>query len=324
MRQLLPIAIAAAVLSCKSEKEKQLEQVEKLGEKMDKVVERQKNRKPTGTPRPQSKLTVTYDGKPVEMATALAWKRYDGSYEITASSVPVACGEVTGEMRELYDGEVTFDVIAGAQLAADGKLQPVIRQWSFDASTHADTKPATGTGDGAPGQPTTLDLDFTETGVAMHGPAHQITVKGTVDALGCEPPPARKDVPPLPPEQPATIEIAGKKLAVRGAVFSMVGDWPSLELTTGGETCDHKAYEAPSDFRVSLTWFKKDDPNVSQVSLGGQLLPNKMDQTFDKKKLTVKPVPSGPGQVELHGDIKVMDYPVKLEGKVTAVVCPKR
>jgi hypothetical protein len=323
MRQLLAIAIAVTVLSCKSEKEKQLEQLEKLGENMDKAVERQQNRKPTGTPRPQSKLTVTYDGKPVQMATALAWKRYDGSYEITASSVPVGCGEVTGEMRSLYNNEVTFDVIAGANLGPDGKLQPVIRQWSFDASTHADTKPATGTGDGAPGQSTTLDLDFTEKGVAMSGPSHEITVKGTVDALGCDAPP-KKAAPPLPPEQPATIEIAGKKLAVRGATYSMVGDWPSLELTTGGETCEHKMYEAASDFRISLTWFKKDDPNVSQVSLGGQLLPNKMDQTFDKKKLTVKPVPSGPGEVELHGDIKVMDYPVKLDGKVTAVVCPKR
>src|SRR5579862_3687104 len=155
MRQLLAIAIAFTVVSCKSEKEKQLEALEKLGDRMDKAADRAKNRTPTGTPRPQSKLTVTYDGKPVAMATALAWRRNDGSYEVTASSVPVGCGEVTGEMRAMYDGEVTFDVIAGANLGPDGKLQPVIRQWSFDASTHADTKLATGTGDGAPGQPTT-------------------------------------------------------------------------------------------------------------------------------------------------------------------------
>jgi hypothetical protein len=323
MRQLLAIAIVVAMPSCKSKEDKQLEQVEKMAEKLDQAVERNKNRKPTGLPRPQSKLTVTFDGKPQPMATALAWKRYDGSFELTVSSVPVACGEVTGEMRSLYDGEVTFDVIAGANLAPDGTMKPVIRQWSYDGSTTANPQPATGTGDGTPAQPTTLDVEFTQKGVDMHGPGHTITVKGTIDALGCPPPAPKEAAPALPPEQPATIEIAGKKLAVRSAVYSMVGDWPSLELRTGGESCANKAYEVPSEFRISLTWFKKDDPAVSQVSLGGGLLPNQSDQTFDKKKLTVKPVPSGAGPVELHGDIKVMDYPVKLDGKVTAVVCPK-
>jgi hypothetical protein len=156
----------------------------------------------------------------------------------------------------------------------------------------------------------------------MHGPAHQFTAKGTVEAIGCTPNPA-KDAVPLPAEMPATIEIAGKKLPIRSALFRKVGDWPEIELETGGETCKRKMGEMPSDFVVSLTWFKPDKPEVSQVSLGGTLLPNKSDQTFDKKKLVVKPVPSGSGEIEIHGDLKVMDYPVKIDGKVTVTECPK-
>ena len=60
---------------------------------------------PTGTARPQSKLTVTLDGKPVPMATALAYKTWDGQTRISVSSVAVGCSEVTGEMRRMHDGE---------------------------------------------------------------------------------------------------------------------------------------------------------------------------------------------------------------------------
>ena len=42
------------------------------------------------------------------------------------------------------------------------------------------------------------------------------------------------------------------------------------------------------------------------------------------RKLTVTPRPLAPGELELSGDIVVSGYPVKLSGKVTAVVCPKQ
>jgi hypothetical protein len=122
---------------------------------------------------------------------------------------------------------------------------------------------------------------------------------------------------------PATIEVAGKKLAVRGASLSTVGDWPQLTLTTGGDACSGGS-AATGEMHVELTWFDKAKPEVSQVSLGGSLLPQAIDQTYDKKKIKVTPAPpTAAGDVTLDADIKVNGYPVKLAGKVTATVCPK-
>ena len=317
------LAVILAVSAC-SKKDDKAEQAEKLVKAFDDMDKKHKDKKPTGTAHPQGKLKVTRDGKPVDMQTALAVKRPDGSVDITVSSVPLGCDEVTGNGRMIYDGEVYFSVILGQNLGADGKMQPILKQWSVDAMTTANPTPATGTGDGSPNAVTTVDLDLNGKGMAMgKEPAHEVTIKGTVEATGCAAPPAKDAGLPLPPEQKATIEIAGKKLAVRGAQLRKVGDWPELQLTTGGETCERKSGEQSGEFTVSFTWFKPEAP-VSQVSLGGTLLPNKMDQTFDKKKLVVKPAPPAAGEVEIHGDIKVMDYPVKIDGKVTAVECPKK
>jgi hypothetical protein len=275
-------------------------------------------RKPTGTPRPQSKLAVTVDGKPVEMATALAWKHWDGMVKLTASSVPVGCDEVTGDMRWLHDGEVTFDLDLAYGLQPDGSLKPEQRYIYFEGMTLQKTAPVTATGDGTPGQPTTVDVELETTSAK----GKKLTVKGTIDALGCAAKP-RKDAPALPPEQPAKITIAGKTFPVRFAKFSKSGDVPSVKLFTGAESCETAAFATPSEVTVDLTWFPSGKGQVSQVDLGGSLVSRAADQTFDKKKLVVKPPPTGAGEIELAGDIEVAGYPLKLEGKVTVTECAK-
>ncbi len=273
---------------------------------------------PTGTPHPQTKLAVTLDGKPVAMATALAWRSWSGGFTLTASSVPVGCADVTGDMRSIGDSEVTFDVQGGRTLLPDGKEAVQVRSTYFGGSTHQETMPATGSGDGAADQPTTLDVDF----AAEDTKGRKLTVKGTLDALGC-PAPTHGTPPALPPEMPATLTIAGVKLPIRGAFLSKIGDWPELKLTTGREGCKQVPYATPGDFEITLTWFKP-APTVSQIQLGGVRLGQvTADQTFDKAKLVVTPGPPAAGEVTLAGDLKVAGYAVKLDGKVTAVECPK-
>jgi hypothetical protein len=280
-------------------------------------------RKPTGTPRPQSKLSVTVDGTPVTMATALAWKTRNGHIRITASSVPVGCDEVTGDMRMMHEGEVTFDVQIGSALAPDGSSVPTLHQTYFSGGNQVQIRqPIVATGDATPGQPVTAEVAFT---IESASPDHKqkLEVKGTLEALGCAPAAQKEPTPALPPEMPATIEIAGKKLPIRFAKLDLSRDWPSLDLYTGGEACTQVPYARDSEFHVSLTWFGKDRTDVSQVSIGGSLLGDAIDQTFDKKKLTVTPMPLAPGELTIKGDITVNKYPVRLDGKVTAVVCPK-
>ena len=279
---------------------------------------------PTGTPRPQGKLTVTLDGKPVAMATALAWRDWSGTIKITVSSVPVGCDEVTGDMRALHEGEVTFDVELARGLQPDGTLGLQQRSTWFAGSSHQETKPVAGTGDGTPGQPTTVDVDFASEDAGNHaGARQQLVVKGTIDAVGCAVP-ARAGAPPMPPEMPATLDVAGKKLPIRGAFLSQIGDWPELRLTTGSEGCTQVAFAPPGELEITLTWMTAGKPTVGQVTLGGSVIGNiGGDQTFDKAKLVVTPGPPQAGEVTLHGDIKANGYPVKLDGKVTVVACPK-
>lgn len=273
---------------------------------------------PMGTPHPQTKLTVTLDGKPVAMATALAWRDWNGGFRVTASSVPVSCADVTGDMRSLGETEVTFDVQGGRTLLPDGKEAVQVRSTYFGGSTHQETMPATGSGDGAADQPTTLDVDF----AAEDTKGRKLAVKGTLDALGCAAP-THGTPPPMPPPMSATMTIAGVKLPIRGAFLSKIGDWPELKLTTGAETCKSVPYATPGDFEMTLTWFKP-APAVGQIQLGGVRLGQvSADQTFDKAKLVVTPGPAVTGEVTLAGEVKVAGYAVKLEGKVTAVECPK-
>jgi hypothetical protein len=279
-----------------------------------------KKNEPDGTPRPQAKLDVKLDGKAVAMQQALAWKRPDGSIHFTVSSVPVSCGQVTGDMRMLFPNEVNFDVTEASQLQPDGSIKPVITQTYFSGMTHSEPKLATGTGDGTVGQPSTIDVDFELKNAAGD---RAIAVKGTIDALGCEPPKVAKPVPMGSTEQASWLVIAGKRLQV-GNAYVEPGDAPTLVLTTGKETCKHAAGEKQGEFVLRLTWFKKDDPTVSQIQLGGTMLPSAIDQTFDKKAISVNPgPPTKITQVLMSADIKVSGYPVKIEGNVVPDICQK-
>lgn len=305
-------------IGCGSKESKETSKDELPSLRLDKPSK--DDRKPTGTARPQAKLKVTLDGKPVDMQQALAWKANDG-IRLTVSSVPVGCDEVTGSMRRMHDGEVTFDVTLGNSLQPDGALKPEIKSTYYSGmNSMMMDGPTTTTGDAAPKSTFTAELDFKTSSAGSQ--KHELVVKGTVDALGCEPGKASGDKPAaLPPEMPASIEIAGKKLPVRGAMISSSGSWQYLKLTTGGETC--KSSSNTGELSVEISWKDKADKEPFQVSVGGTLVKNSADQLFDKKKLTVTPSPVAPGEVEIAGDLMVMKYPVKIAGKVTAVDCKK-
>lgn len=271
--------------------------------------------------RPQPKLAVTLDGKALSMVSALAWKLRDGNAKVVVSSVPLSCAEVTGDGRALHDGEVAFDLEIGPLLQPDGTRAMRLRDTYFRGFTRQQALPVTTTGDASPDQPTTIVVDFMTYDMAT--PAHTIVAKGTIDAVGCAKPAETHVVPPLPLEMPATLEIAGVKLPIRGAMISH-GKSPDLRLTTGGEGCDSKPFYSSSPLELRLTWFDPTQPEIGQVTVDGQLIGTQdIDQTYDKKKVVVTPMPIAPGELTLNIDTKIFDYPVKVTGKVTAVSCPQ-
>jgi hypothetical protein len=283
----------------------------------DKPAPPAKSHAPDGTPRPQDKLTVAVDGKPVKMATALAWKTARGDIAIEVSSLPVSCDQVTGTMREIYPNEVSFRVSEARQIQPDGGYGLAITSAYFDATTQTENVATTGSGDGREGAQTTLDVDLELAGMK----SGKLVVKGTIDALGCA-----AQMPPLPRkspmEQPASITVAGKKQTIHNAMLRDVDVAPKLVLTSGGETCDRQPGEVVGNFMVELMWFDKTNPDVRQIELSGALLPTLNDQTYDHKAITVTPAPPTQiGQIKIDADIVVNKYPVQLKGTVTPQIC---
>jgi hypothetical protein len=276
-----------------------------------------KEEKPLPPARAQPKLAVTLDGKPLTMAGAVAWRAGNGAIKVVVSSVPLACDDVQSDMRMLRDGEVDFNLHIAQLLQPDGTFAPMLTDVSTGGTSvqHATKIAMTGTGSAA--EATTVDVEFDAAEMMTGG--HPFALKGTIDALGCASPPV-KPTPPLPAEMPATLTVAGVTLPIRGARLT-TGSMPSLELTTGGEACEPAQGHVYSDYALSLTWFDVKKP-IGQISLTGEKIGRQVaDQTFDKKKAVVSPLPLAPGEITLAIDVLISGYPVKVTGKVMAQVC---
>lgn len=271
-----------------------------------------------GTPRPQSKLTVTVDGKPVEMKTAYVIKEADGDLRFEVSSELATCDLVTSNMRQIYDSETSFNVRASALLEPDGSLTYQTASTYFSGQNDSFPKPTTLTGDGSPDKPATIDVDF-ETKSIME-PQKTLKVTGTIDAIGCVAPPPEHPAPPLPPEQPASITVAGKKFPVRLAKLEKRGDEVSLEISSGGTVCKGTGWEAGDELKMSFTFGKE---KLDRIWMGGDLVPQASESLVDEaKRFKVTPAVPAAGEVEIAADTTVNGYPVKIEGKFTAVECP--
>lgn len=269
---------------------------------------------PKGPSRPQKDLTVTVDGKPVEMITALAWKTPEGKTEIELSSVPLGCADVAGNGRAIADGEVTFGVSFKPMLEKDGTIVQHFGGAQFSGMNQMVSVPAKVTGDGAEGKSTTAEIEVEITSASK--PERALVAKGKIDAIGCPAP--KGELPALPPPTDLVLEIAGKKFPVRSAAIIEEPDRTSFTLYTGGEDCKGSGTSGDAGFEVI---FEKGKP--WQLAIRGAMVPQALDQTFDKKKVTVKLPAKAPGDVELAVDTAVVGYPVKIKGKVAAQTCAR-
>jgi hypothetical protein len=284
----------------------------------------------TGEPRPQPKVTATVDGKPVEMKGAFAWLDPGGSLQLLVTSVPATCEWATGKMRMLEDGEEDFSAILGKMLQPDGSFAWQMRQVSYGANTRAGgVGPATVVGEVTPGQPVAITLGFEQKSVAFGDEvAKTIKVDGTIDALGCgEPAPDDVGVVPPPPAQAGTMTVAGQKLPIAGAVIEQKPSGErTIVLSSGAATCSGFAHEENSAVAVTLH-YKADVPDAWQVDLTGDWFDGqKAEQRFEEGRVTATSpaIAAGATTVELalSGATKIFDYPVAIEGAVTAQVCP--
>jgi hypothetical protein len=289
----------------------------------------------TGDPRPQPKLTASIDGKPVEMKAAFAWTQPSGAIELLVTSVPATCDWATADMRRLEDGEEDFSAIVHRMLQPDGSFAWAIQQVSYGANTSVGMgggPPMTVTGDATPGQSTAITLAFSQASSGFgDDPVKTLKVDGTIDALGC-PPPASASIPPPPaaPAQAATMTVAGQKLPIASAMIQQTASGDrTIILSSGGVSCDGWPSSDHATVAVTLHYHAPaTDPEVRQADLTGDWIGGqKADQVFAGGKLVATPttVPAGVTSVDvtLSGKTSIMDYPVTLDGKVAAQVCPE-
>ena len=117
---------------------------------------------------------------------------------------------------------------------------------------------------------------------------------------------------------PATIELAGKKLAVRHVQYQTSGDTHALVLFTGNDTCDSTIKTQTSELIVGVIWGKAADNKITLVNIGGRWISGLKHQDV----AIAHAAPSAPGAHELHVSAKVEGYALQIDGTVTSVACP--
>jgi hypothetical protein len=315
------------------EKQPSAKRPEDLGEKvikgLDRLAKRHQDRQPTAPPRPQPQLSVTLDGKTVPFQAALAWTRPDGSLELVASSAPRACAEVTRDLVEYYPGEVMWSATFARQLKPDGTFGWTVRETHFSGMTGAgQALPVEITGEARPGGTLGAKLAFETSSAAFRGEAKKtLKVSGSLDAQGCEPKPAAAAATPLPAEQPAHLEVAGQKLALRGVALVQKDDERTLTLSTGPAACGSFVNTTGAAVTITLHYRKDKGEEAWQTDLNGDWIGGqKATQIYKEGRLTATPSRAEAGAttvaMKLAGTLDIMGYAVKLSGQVTAPVCP--
>lgn len=278
-------------------------------------------RAPADPPRVQRELDATLDGKHVSMVDAFAWRDTDGTIRVSVSSKPSTCVDVTAIKRPISPEEVSFELDVGYSLAADGTITREVKESSFRNGVSLNTEPRSGagSGDGEVGRPATFDVDLT----LLSPSGQRLVLRGTIDAIGC---PAPRRAPEPPPAMPATLTVAGKAWPIRSALVRLTAAETSLELSTAGQDCKEDPALPPDPAKLVLRWHASDPGRVS-LTLIGTWIDQVWVKGMDASQLAITPpvnaiAPIRAGQYGLHAAVKVIDYPVELDGTITTVVCP--
>src|SRR5262249_34472810 len=162
----------------------------------------------------------------------------DGTYQVFATSAKSSCGELLSNLFNRNPGEETLLFNLGQRLAPDGTLATVVTDVFIKGSGEgAPGSRATVTGSVDAGGKAEIDVDYHATG---EGRAY--VVRGKLPAQGCgaqarDP----NGVPKADHPSKASVVVAGKRLALRGAIRT--GD----NLLLSAEPKDCSPFTPPSE-----------------------------------------------------------------------------
>lgn len=275
-------------------------------------------------------LTMTLDGAPIEVKSVLAIDEGDGVVEVEVTNYPLSCEEKLSGYRNPPEGDVSLRLRLRRMLLTDGR-----RVWAIHGKyMGGTTTESQGAGDpvpsavvdGAAGATGRIGLDFDWEMLGLDGkPERRLVAKGSTEVLGCGRPEGVTDRP-LPAAQPgAFIEIAGLEVPIVGAGI-LVGDTFTKVVVSADVVKCMEGASWMNDGRPSVSIEMNWDAHgkLYNAIRDGDLIGWGARQQ-QQVALTADPIAPKSGQkmleITLGGSTVIDEYPVKLTGKVNAVVC---
>lgn len=257
------------------------------------------------------KLSVTRDGKPVQMTRAFIKRVSPDQWRLMVSDKEGSCEELISGVTNSIPGATHFVTTMRRRLAPDGSQQIFLTDlWTAGHPTTATFSTARITTPTDKG--TNVEVELAK--VTDEDQGKLLVAEGTFIAHGCgDQPPDGAGIPKDTHVSAATITVAGKKLDLAGATAT--GD--DVVLST-----------APKDCSGTWPW--------AQVTLERRAGAWTLSGTwFDKpysapaKELTAAFGAQGSGKdgptmaITVGGTAVIEGYPVQLDGTIEAIDCPK-
>ncbi len=260
-------------------------------------------------PPPLAGLKVTAGGKPVAMLEAYIKRLPAQRYSVFVTDQKSSCEELMSSLYSSHPGEHTLLAELGHRLAPDGTLSSQVIQF-FDK----------GGNEPKPGSKVTVTEKGDQAELALDVTAGELDAHGTFTAKQCGDAEVDKSgIPKAKHPSEATIEVAGHKLPLVGAI--MRGN--DVTLSTGQKDCSTTTQWAEliltregGSWKLHGEWLAQEAGNYVSPD-------DKMAGVKVKRGAKGKSDDGPTVQLELSGKGKAGDYPVALAGTIEALDCAK-
>jgi hypothetical protein len=258
------------------------------------------------------------DGKAVEYRSAVAFKhKGSAAIHIQASTEKVTCADVTSEEEpKLPEGADKVEIVVTPVLKADGGTA-----WTVMQAFHYTSK---STSSYAIGKYADASLAGSDPAKGMRvtvsgwndKKASDFGLDGTIVAEGCGlvpgwPSDSDESLTPRP-QSKLTLEVAGKKLDIVGAIHQV--DRNMIVLSTRPVSCTASFAEVEATLRLADDGTSGRFDGLTVEEMDTQDLPKPVKVELGKPA-------GGSVTAKLAGDFKLGSYPVKLSGSADLLVC---
>lgn len=266
-------------------------------------------------------FNATLDGAPLSLH-AYAYSRGEGAIGLDLTAKPQSCDRVGVGVGRLPRNEVGAQLLIAPQLQPDGSTEWNISRAYFSGTMRrgklGSVKMATT--DAKAQVRGELDFEIESTALQSDAGRQKLVLRGPVTAQGCGVK-QQRFAPEARPQKALKLSIAGKSFSIRDAQLKQLRTGFALELSSSPAGC--KLYP---DGDVLVTLQLDGEGNPKLVTARGAVLASQLAQAPDEDQVSVEldgPL-SGTGDLDvtLRAELKVGDYPLKLEGKAVAARCP--